>query len=326
MEVVTFGEAMIRLTPPNFRRLEQAYSLDVEIGGAELNTAVGLARLGHSTAWVSRLTDNPLGHLVVNRAQETGVKTDHVLFTPEDRVGVYFLEMGASPRASGLVYDRANSAMANIKPGMVDWPTIFQGAKWFYLTGITAALSPTAAEAAIEALQQAKWCGLTTVIDPNYRAKLWSVDQAATWLNLAIQYVDVLITNPEDIERFFGVPGQDIERATAAAAERFNLKAVAMTLRQTPSVWKNTISAVGYSQGQFIKSASHEVEIVDRLGGGDAFVSGFLHGLINHQFQQAIDYGAAMGALKHTLPGDFPWITKAEVEAVVQGGSLRIRR
>lgn len=326
MDVVTFGEAMIRLTPSHFRRLEQAYSLDVEIGGAELNTAVGLARLGRSSAWASRLTDNPLGRLIANRAREAGVCTDHVLFTDEDRVGLYFLELGAAPRPSSLVYDRADSAMAKIKPGMIDWAKVFVGAKWFYLTGITAAVGAGAAGAALEALAAAKKAGLTTCLDPNYRAKLWSVEQATTWLNKAIEYVDVLVTNPEDVERFFGVSGKDAEQASAAAAKKFKLKALAMTMRQTPSVWKNSFTAVGYADGKFLKTATHEVEIVDRLGTGDAFVAGLIHGLMNNDLQQGLDYGAAFGALKHSIPGDFPWLTKAEVEGVVSGTGLRIRR
>src|SRR4051812_2835875 len=173
MHVVTFGEAMIRLTPADHRRVEQAYALDVEVGGAELNTAVGLARLGRSAAWVSRLTDNPLGRLVANRAREAGVSTRHVLFTDADRVGVYFLEHGAAPRPSSILYDRAESAMARIEPGMVDWPAVLGGAGWFYTTGITAALSPAAADVTLEALRAAKAAGVVTCLDPNYRAKLW---------------------------------------------------------------------------------------------------------------------------------------------------------
>ena len=156
MDVITFGEAMVRLAPADHRRLEQAYSLDVEIGGAELNTGVGLARLGRTSAWVSRLTDNPLGRLVANHAREAGVSTEHVLFTPEDRVGLYFLEFGAAPRASNVLYDRKGSAIANVRPGMVPWSNVFAGAKWFHVTGITPALSPTAAEATREALEAAR--------------------------------------------------------------------------------------------------------------------------------------------------------------------------
>src|SRR5687768_11722022 len=163
-DVITFGEAMVRLAPPNFRRLEQARSLDVQVGGAELNTAVALARLGRKSAWVSRLTDNPLGRLITNHAREAGVCTDHVVWTKDDRVGVYFLEFGAAPRASSVLYDRKGAAIAAVKPGMVRWPQVFAGAKWFHVTGITPALSPTAAETTREALQAARAAGLQTSI------------------------------------------------------------------------------------------------------------------------------------------------------------------
>src|SRR5262245_4830943 len=165
---------MIRLSPPNFQRLEQARSLDVQIGGAELNTAVDLARLGRSAAWVSRITDNPLGRLLLNQARSAGVSVEYVLTTPEDRVGVYFLEFGAAPRASSVLYDRRGSAIAAIRTGMVDWPRVLAGAKWFHLTGITPALSPTAAEATREALRAARSAGVRISIDLNYRAKLWN--------------------------------------------------------------------------------------------------------------------------------------------------------
>src|SRR5205814_6075881 len=164
-EVITFGEAMIRLSPPNFRRLEQAASLDLLVGGAELNTAVGLARLGHSTAWVSRLTNNPLGRLIANRAREAGVSTEHVVWTGDDRVGIYFLEFGAAPRASSVLYDRKGAATARIRPGMVPWAKVFAGARWFHVTGITPALSPGAAETTREALQAARAAGVGTTSD-----------------------------------------------------------------------------------------------------------------------------------------------------------------
>src|SRR5262249_19171234 len=160
--------------PPNFRRLEQARSLDVQVGGAELNTAVALARLGRSAAWVSRLTNNPLGRLIANHAREAGVSTDHILWTNDDRVGVYLLEFGAAPRASSVLYDRKGAAIANIRAGMVPWSTVFAGAKWFHVTGITPALSATAAETTREALQAARAARLQISIDLNYRAKLWS--------------------------------------------------------------------------------------------------------------------------------------------------------
>src|SRR6266851_1398850 len=200
-EVITFGEAMVRLSPPNFRRLEQARSLDVQAGGAELNTAVGLARLGRSAAWVSRLTRNPLGRLIANQAREAGVSTEHVVWTDEDRVGIYFLEFGAAPRASSVLYDRKSAAIANIRPGTVNWPAVFQGAKWFHVTGITPALSPSAAETTREALQAARAARVQVSIDLNYRAKLWSQAEAGHWMTDFMQYCDVLITTEEDTEK-----------------------------------------------------------------------------------------------------------------------------
>src|SRR3989440_11086791 len=164
-DVVTFGEAMVRLSPPQFRRLEQAHSLALFTGGAELNTAVGLARLGRTTAWVSRLTRNPLGRLIANNAREAGVNVDHVAWTDSDRVGVYFLEFGAAPRASSVLYDRKDSAIANIRPGLVDWSKIFAGGKWFHVTGITPALSRSAAATTREALQAARAAKLQISID-----------------------------------------------------------------------------------------------------------------------------------------------------------------
>src|SRR5271154_1201145 len=169
---------MIRLSPPNFRRLEQAHTLDVQVGGAELNTAVALARLGRSTAWVSRLTDNPLGRLIANHAREAGVSSEHVVWTQEDRVGLYFLEFGAAPRASSVLYDRKGAAIATIKPGAVAWPTVFEGARWFHVTGITPGLSSAAAAVTREALQAARAAGVKTSMDLNYRAKLWTPEQA----------------------------------------------------------------------------------------------------------------------------------------------------
>src|SRR5579885_681950 len=182
-DVVTFGEAMIRLSPPNFRRLEQAQGLDVQVGGAELNTAVGLARLGRSAAWVSRLTRNPLGRLVANAARQAGVNTDHVVWTDEDRVGLYFLEFGAAPRASSVLYDRKGSAAAAVRPGMVPWAAVLAGAKWFHVTGITPALGTGAAEATREALQAARQAGVRTSIDLNYRVKLWGQEEAGRWMS-----------------------------------------------------------------------------------------------------------------------------------------------
>jgi 2-dehydro-3-deoxygluconokinase len=325
-EVVTFGEAMIRLAPPNFRRLEQARSLDVQVGGAELNTAAGLARLGRTSAWVSRLTDNPLGRLIANHAREAGVSTDHVVWTKEDRVGLYFLEFGAAPRASSVLYDRKNAAIAAIQPGMVNWVKAFAGAKWFHVTGITPALSASAAEVTREALTAAKEAGLTTSVDLNYRVKLWTPEQAGRCMSALMRCTDVLVTTEEDIERVFGIKGSDYEDAARQTAARFGLKVVAITLRDNPLVWKNTWTAMALSEGKVLRTRTYEVEIVDRLGAGDSFAAGLIHGLLDGDLQKGLDWGVAASALKHSIPGDFAWVTREEVEGLLQGGGMRISR
>jgi 2-dehydro-3-deoxygluconokinase len=325
-EVITFGEAMIRLAPPNFRRLEQARSLDVQVGGAELNTAVGLARLGRSSAWVSRLTDNPLGRLIANHAREAGVSSEHVVWTKEDRVGVYFLEFGAAPRASSVLYDRKGAAIAAIKPGMVDWKKVLTGARWFHVTGITPALSSTAAATTREALQTARSAGLGTSVDLNHRVKLWSNEEAGKCMSDLMQFTDVLITTEEDTERVFGIKGKDYEDVAAQTASRFGLKVVAITLRENPLVWKNTWTGIAYRDGKILKTRSYEVEIVDRLGAGDSFAAGLIHGLLDGDLQKGLDWGVATSAIKHSIPGDFAWVTRDEIESVVKGGGLRISR
>jgi 2-dehydro-3-deoxygluconokinase len=325
-EVVTFGEAMIRLSPPNFRRLEQARALDVQVGGAELNTAVALARLGRSAAWVSRLTRNPLGRMVANHAREAGVGTEHLLWTDEDRVGLYFLEFGAAPRASSVLYDRRGSAIAAIRPGMVDWPAVFAGARWFHVTGITPALGPSAAETTHEALRAARAAGLRTSIDLNYRAKLWTTDEAGRWMRQFLQLCDVLVTTEEDAGKVLNVGGKDYEEAARRLADAYPLQAVAVTLRDNPLVWRNTWTAIACAGGQVLRTRSYEVEIVDRLGAGDTFAAGLIHGLLDGDVQKGLDWGVAASALKHSIPGDFAWLSRAEVEALLAGPGLRISR
>jgi 2-dehydro-3-deoxygluconokinase len=325
-EVITFGEAMVRLSPPSFRRLEQTSSLDVLVGGAELNTAAALARLGHSSAWVSRLTRNPLGRLIANHAREIAVNTENILWTDDDRVGVYFLEFGASPRASSVLYDRKESAIANIRPGMVNWPAVFQDSKWFHVTGITPALSASAAEATREALQAARTACLQISIDLNYRAKLWSQAEAGRWMTDFMQSCDVLITTEEDAERVLGITGRNHEEVAEKLLKRFPIQVVAVTVRENPLVWKNTWTAIACQSGTIYKTRSYEVEIVDRLGAGDSFAAGVIHGLLEGNLQKGLDFGVAVSALKHSIPGDFAWVSREEVEALLKGGGLRISR
>jgi 2-dehydro-3-deoxygluconokinase len=325
-DVITFGEAMVRLSPPNFRRLEQARSLDVQVGGAELNTAVALSRLGRSAAWVSRLTRNPLGRLIANHAREASVNTEHVVWTDEDRVGVYFLEFGAAPRASSVVYDRKGSAIAAIRPGMVDWAALFQNTRWFHVTGITPALSSAAAETTREALQAARAARVMVSIDLNYRSKLWCQDEAYRWMHPFMQLCDVLITTEEDTEKVLRICGKDYEEVARKLADAYPLQAVAITLRESPLVWKNTWTAIAFGKGQLLRTRTYEVEIVDRLGAGDSFAAGLIHGLLDGDLQKGLDWGVAASALKHSIPGDFAWVNREEVEALLKGGGLRIRR
>src|SRR6516165_6440517 len=226
-DLISFGEAMIRLSPPDFQRLEQARQLNVQVGGAELNTAAGLARLGRSSAWVSRLPANPLGRVIANRAREAGVGIEHILWTTEDRAGVYFVEFGAAPRASSVLYDRAGSAAARVTPGMIPWDKVLAGARWFHVTGITPALSGSAAEATREALQAARKANLKISIDLNYRAKLWSPAEAGRWMTDFMPHCDVLITTEEDAERVFGVTGTDYEDVARRLVARFPVEIVA---------------------------------------------------------------------------------------------------
>ncbi|HVL11892.1 MAG TPA: sugar kinase [Gemmata sp.] len=325
-DVIAFGEVMVRLAPPHFQRLEQARALDVEVGGAEFNTAAGLARLGRSAAWVSQLPDNPLGRLVANRVREVGVSDEFVRYAPDARCGLYFLEFGAAPRASSILYDRKDSAAAQMRRGVFDWPAIFAGAKWFHVTGITAALSVWAAEAVDEAMHAARAAGVRVSVDLNYRAKLWGREQAAAVMAELLPLCDVLIASEADAEHLFGITGEDFTEVAEGLVEKFRVSTVVGTRREADLVWKNRFAAVAYSGGQTHESAWYEVEIVDRLGAGDALAAGLIHGLLDGDLKKGLDYGAAMGALKHTIPGDIPWIAKEEVEAVLSGQGLRIRR
>lgn len=325
-DVVTFGEVMVRLAPPNFQRLEQARALDLEIGGAELNTAAGLARLGHSVEWVSRVPNNPLGKLITNRVREVGVSDRYVQLADEGRCGLYFLEFGASPRASSILYDRKDSSISLAQRGMFPWEDIFKGAKWFHVSGITPALAPGAAEVADEAMHAARDAGVKVCMDLNYRSKLWEREHAAEVLGILLPQVDALIASEADAEHLFGITGNDFAEVAEGLASRFGVKTVVGTRREAPLVWRNRFAAVGYSEGQTYESAWYEVEIVDRLGAGDALAAGLIHGLLDGDLRKGLDYGAAMGALKHTLPGDLPWLTKDEVEAAMQGQGLRIKR
>jgi 2-dehydro-3-deoxygluconokinase len=303
-----------------------------------LNTAVGLVRLGRKAAWASAVPDDPLGRLVVNRVRETGVSAEFVKLTKEGegRCGLYFLEFGAAPRASSILYDRKGSSVSQAKPGGVsfwsgwrpgtfDWPEIFDEAKWLHVTGITAAVIENR-EVLPEALTKAREAGLKVSIDLNYRSKLWKPDEAGRVMSGVLRQCDLLIASEPDAEQLFGIKGDGFADVAEQLAEQFGLTWVAGVKRETPLVWRNRFAAVGWTDGQLHETAGYEVEIVDRLGAGDALAAGLIHGLLDKDFLKGLEYGAAMGAIKHTIPGDLPWITKDEVEAVLSGQGLRIKR
>jgi 2-dehydro-3-deoxygluconokinase len=325
-DLVTFGETMIRLSPPDFRRLEQANLLEVNVGGSELNTAVAAQRLGLETAYVTRLTNNPLGRMIANKAREHGVDTSHIAWTDDDRVGTYFVEFGASPRPNSVIYDRRDSAIARIRPGEVDWDNTFRGAKVFHTSGITPALSQSAAEATKQAVKKAKQAGLKVSIDLNYRARLWSQERAQQVMTELMDYTDILITTEEDTERVFGITGSSYEEVAGELATCFHLEAVAITLRETPSVWRNTWTAIVYANGQIHRGPKFDIEVVDRVGAGDSFTGGFLFGYLRDGPAAGLRYGVAISALKQTNPGDLCWATQQEVERLLDEGGLRIVR
>src|SRR5215212_5737317 len=327
MDLVTFGEAMVRLTPPGFQRLEQARRFDVYVGGGELNVAVAAARLGIASRWVSRLPENALGHMVANRAREQGVDAQ-IDWTTDDRAGLYFAEFGAAPRASSVLYDRKGSAISRVSPGTIDWPSVFDGARWFHISGITPALSESAARVTAESMIAAKKAGLTVSYDLNYRSKLWSADEARAVQEPLMEYVDVLITTEEDTRVVFGMTAKDSHEEVAHDLEkRFDLSAVAVTLRENTLVLLNDWSAIVTSECKTYHAPQYQVEIIDRIGAGDAFSAGLIVSrLENRSWDDAVGFATAVSALKHSIPGDFCLVTRNEVEQLLRGTSLRVSR
>lgn len=327
-DIVVFGEAQVRLCPPHFQRLEQATSLDVNIGGAELNLAVTASRLGLKTSFVTRLPRNPLGRMVQNKAREQGVDTSYMVWTDEHRTGIYFLELGALPRASSILYDRAGSAISKIEPGMINWDSVLSNTKALHVTGITPALSKSALETTAEALNKAREKGVLISFDLNYRAKLWSQEQAKAGLSPLMKYVDMLITTEEDTARVFNIGGKDWKEVARKLAETFGFKIVAITLRENITVWRNNWTAIVLKDGQIYEDEKYDVEVVDRVGSGDAFAGGFLYAyLTGKDIETALKYGNAAAVLKHSCPGDLAWFTLEEVEKLIVGkGDLRISR
>ena len=340
MKVVTFGEIMMRLTPPAHERLVQARSLEVTFGGAEANVAVSLACMGEEAEFVTKLPENDISQAAINSLRAWGVETRHIV-RGGARMGTYYMERGASQRPSKVVYDRADSSIAQAGAGEFDWAKIFDGADWFHLTGITTALGDGVAAASLAACQEAKKRGMTVSFDPNYRAKLWSVEAAAEAMERYLPYVDVLITNENQAADLFGVripagevSGDDVtERGYLALAEGMkalypHLRYVALTERRTFSAEVNSFCAKLYDGENLYSSEKYRMEIVDRVGGGDAFAAGLIYALRNGKnARDAVRFAAAAGCLKHTVEGDMNPATVAEIGALANGNATgRVQR
>jgi 2-dehydro-3-deoxygluconokinase len=326
-DLISFGEAMIRLSPPDFKRLEQTTTLDVNIGGAELNVAIGVSRLGLKSAWVSRLPDSPLGRMIANKARELDVDISHVVWDNQGRAGLYFLEFGATPRASAVTYDRAGSSFSSIQSGELDWDQILKGVKCFHVTGITPALSPSATDVTVEALKKARKQGCAVSLDLNYRAKLWDSQTAQNTLTPMMKYVNILITTSGDTRTVFGLEAQNDDRLARILLEQFPLDIVAVSIREGSSVWKCRWSGIARTRHAAYATRTYDIDIVDQLGRGDSFAAGFLYGYLSTaDVQKGLDYGTAYAALKHSFPGDINWCTRQEVEALMAGGRPGVSR
>jgi 2-dehydro-3-deoxygluconokinase len=341
--VVTFGEIMMRLSPPGMQRFVQARSFDVVYGGGEANVAVSLANYGVPVDFVTRLPANELGQACLRFVREAGVGVDKIAYGGE-RLGIYFLEMGAVARGSQVVYDRANSSLATIEPGMIDWDAVFADATWFHWTGITPAVSAGAAAVCLEAVQAARRHGLTVSCDLNYRAKLWKWGkQAGEVMPELVSLCDVAIGNEEDAARVFGIhaPETDVTSGAIdafkyrAVCEQLNarfprLKTIAITLRGSLSASHNTWSGILWDEGAVYTAPTFDItHIVDRVGGGDAFMGGLIYGLLHYgaDRQSALNFAVAASCLKHTIFGDFNLVTAAEVEKLMAGdASGRVSR
>ena len=339
--VVCFGEVMMRLAPPGYYRLGQSGSLNMTFGGAEANVAVSLANYGLDARYVTRLPENPLTEAFEYQMRGFGVDVS-MIAKGGDRMGIYFVEKGASMRPSKVIYDRKYSAIAAAKPGDIDWDKVFEGAEWFHWTGITPALSDTAAALTLEACKAAKAKGITISCDLNYRKNLWTREKAKEVMTELVKYVDVMIANEEDSKDVFGIEaeGTDIETGKLSEAgyrdlakklaSTFGSKKVAFTLRESFSANDNNWSALLYDAASdaAVRSRQYAIRIVDRVGGGDSFGGGLIYSMMNgFSDEEAINFAAAASALKHTIEGDFNRVSVKEVRALMGGSaSGRVQR
>lgn len=342
MKVVTMGEIMLRLSTPGYSRFLQTNQFDINYGGGEANVAAALAQFGFDAYFVSKLPKHEIGQAAVNALRRFGVK-DNYIVRGGDRVGIYFLESGASQRASKVIYDRANAAVTTLAENEVNWDEVFSGASWFHWTGITPALGATAQASIKAACNAAKKHGVTISADLNYRAKLWSTKEAQSVMVPLMEYVDVCIANEEDAEKSLGfhagttnVDKGELDESgyhdlIRKLKEQFKFKAVAITLRESFSASRNGWSALLHDDKDCTtpyRSKRYDIQIVDRVGGGDSFASGLIYGLLNKpSTKDALEFAVAASCLKQTIPGDFNIVTVDEVEKLAKGsGSGRVER
>ena len=341
VKVVTFGEIMLRLSPPGFERFFQSPLLSATFGGGEANVAVSLAHFGLDSWYVTALPRHAVGEAALKALRAEGVHTDHIIRSG-DRLGIYFAEAGASQRAAGVIYDRAHSAVSTMRPDAVDWPAVMAGAAWFHVTGITPALGANGAEATRLAMAAARAAGARVSVDLNYRKKLWSEVQARETMRPMMALVDVVIANEEDLQSVLGVhvSGTDVTsgRLDVAgfrdAAERvsreFGPSMVAITLRESTSASDNGWSAVLWENDTrtLHHSQRYDVRLVDRIGGGDSFAAGLIYGLVGGRAPEAaLRFAVAASALKQTIPGDFNRVSVDEVDRLAGGdASGRVQR
>ncbi|MBI3138345.1 MAG: sugar kinase [Sphingobacteriales bacterium] len=338
-KVVTLGEIMLRLSTPDHKRFVQADHFEVTYGGGEANVCAALCNYGLNGTFVTRVPDNPIGQSAINHLRRYGVDTQYIVRGGE-RLGIYFLETGASMRASQVLYDRAGSSIADADSSAFDFDKILGGASWFHTTGITPALSDKAAALAEAALKAAKAKGITTSIDLNYRKKLWSKEKARTVMTRLCQYVDVCIGNEEDADTTLGFKATDTDVTKGELnlegfkdvfkqmKEKFGFKYIASSLRESHSASDNGWSALVYDGTDFYHSKKYEVRIVDRVGSGDSFASGLIYGLVTGMpMNEATEFAVAASALKHTIPGDLNHATLSEVKSLMKGdASGRVQR
>lgn len=338
-KVITMGEIMLRLSTPGYEKFIQSDSFDVNYGGGEANVAVSLANYGHDASFVTKVPQNPIGDSAIAALRKFNVNCDYVS-RGGDRLGIYFLETGASMRASSVIYDRAHSAIAEADPSDFDFDKIFEGADWFHFTGITPAISDKAALVTEEALKAAKKKNITVSVDLNFRKKLWTSEKAQRIMTNLMQYVDVCIGNEEDAEKVLGFkPGNtdvtsgDLELGGykdifEQMVKKFNFKYVVSSLRESYSASDNGWSACIYDGKEFYHSKKYDIRIIDRVGGGDSFAAGLICGLLDGKsMKDSLEFAVAASALKHTIPGDFNMVTRAEVDTLVGGdASGRVQR